>query len=142
MRHIPARLTAKNYALCPALREARERGRLAVAGLILIRQMPGAAKGVMFITLEDESAKANLVVWPAVLAKFRRTNLSASVPSCRGKVQKANGVIHLIIEQVDDLSADLKRTSGLEGAFPLRAGQGDKAWATAAARIVASHHHR
>ena len=82
--------------------------RISIAGLVLVRQMPGSAKGVMFVTLEDESANANLIVWPSVFETNRRAILGATMLGCRGKVQSANGVIHLIVEQVRDLSADLK----------------------------------
>ena len=101
--------------------------RLTVAGIVLVRQMPGSAKGVMFITLEDESANANLIVWPSVFEKNRRTILAATMMGCRGRVQCANGVIHLIVEEVVNLSADLKLISGLDVAFPLAAGRGDEA---------------
>jgi error-prone DNA polymerase len=109
------------------MRDARDGSRLAIAGLILVHQMPGSAKSVMFITLEDESANANLIVWPSVFAKFRRTILSATMLGCRGKVQKANGVIHLIVDEAFNLTSDLKRVSGLDTAFPLQAGRGDEA---------------
>lgn len=66
--------------------------------------MPGSAKGVMFITPEDESANANLIVWPSVFEQNRRAILGATLMGCRGKVQKANGVIHLIVDEVTDLS--------------------------------------
>jgi error-prone DNA polymerase len=89
--------------------------------------MPGSAKGVMFMTLEDESANANIIVWPSVFENNRRTILSASMLGCRGKVQRASGVIHLIVESVSDLTADLKRVSGLDAAFPLVAGRSNEA---------------
>jgi error-prone DNA polymerase len=89
--------------------------------------MPGSAKGVMFITLEDESANANLIVWPSVFEENRRVILGATMLGCRGWVQSANGVIHLIVESVRDLSAHLKTVSGLATAFPLSAGRGDDA---------------
>ena len=57
---------------CATLRTARNGRRISIAGLVLVRQMPGSAKGVMFITLEDESANANLIVWPSVFEKNRR----------------------------------------------------------------------
>jgi len=101
--------------------------RLSLAGLVLVRQMPGSAKGVMFITLEDESANANLIVWPSVFEKNRKTILAATLLGCRGKVQREGDVIHLIVEALADLSADLKRLSGLNALFPLQPGRGDKA---------------
>jgi error-prone DNA polymerase len=121
------RLAHQGYLPCRALRETPDGRRLSIAGLILVRQMPGSAKGVMFITLEDESANANLIVWPSVFEKNRRTILGASMLGCGGRVQKANGVIHLIVEQVTDLSNELKHVSGLETPFPLVSGRGDEA---------------
>ena len=61
--------------------------RISIAGLVLVRQMPGSAKGVMFITLEDESANANLIVWPTVFEQNRRAILGATMLGCRGRVQ-------------------------------------------------------
>jgi error-prone DNA polymerase len=120
-------LTARGYMPCAALRTAANGSRLSLAGLVLVRQMPGSAKGVMFITLEDEGANANLIVWPSVFEQNRRAVLGATLMGCRGKVQKANGVTHLIVEHVSDFSADLKRVSGLGTAFPMVAGRGDEA---------------
>ena len=120
-------LQARGYVPCQSIRSARNGSRISIAGLLLVRQMPGSAKGVMFITLEDESANANLIVWPSVFERNRRTILSASMMGCRGKVQHESGVIHLIVEEVSDLSSELKRISGLDTAFPLVPGRGDEA---------------
>jgi error-prone DNA polymerase len=120
-------LAQQGFAPCRALKETPNGRRLSIAGLVLVRQMPGSAKGVMFITLEDESANANLIVWPTVFEHNRRAILSATMLGCRGWVQSADGVIHLIVESVNDLSAQLKTVSGLAKAFPLSAGRGDDA---------------
>ena len=102
------RLGEQGYQPCSALRTARNGSRISIAGLVLVRQMPGSAKGVMFVTLEDEAANANLIVWPTVFERNRRPILGATMLGCRGKVQHASGVTHLIVEQVSDLSADLR----------------------------------
>jgi error-prone DNA polymerase len=120
-------LQERGYLPCAALRDTPDGRRISIAGLVLVRQMPGSAKGVMFITLEDEAESANLIVWPSVFEKNRRTILSASMLGCRGKVQRANDVIHLIVEQLTDLTADLRTVSGLDDAFPLVPGRGDEA---------------
>ena len=120
-------LDSQGYSPCAALSNVSNGSLISVAGLVLVRQMPGSAKGVMFITLEDESANANLIVWPSVFAKNRRPILAASLLGCHGKVQKANDVIHLVVDRVTDLSAELKRISGLEASFPLQPGRGDEA---------------
>jgi error-prone DNA polymerase len=121
------RLAERGYAPCGTLRTTPDGCRAAIAGLVLVRQMPGSAKGVMFITLEDESANANIIVWPSVLEKNRRAILAVSLLGCEGKVQSANGVIHLVVDHVRDLTAEMKRISGLDTAFPLKAGRGDEA---------------
>jgi DNA polymerase III alpha subunit len=120
-------LADRGYLPCAALRDTPDGRRISIAGLVLVRQMPGSAKGVMFITLEDEAESANLIVWPSVFEKNRRTILSASMLGCRGKVQRASDVIHLIVEQLTDLTADLKTISGLDVPFPLVPGRGDEA---------------
>ena len=58
------------------------------AGIVLVRQMPGSAKGVIFITLEDESGIANLVIWPAIFEKQRRIILSAGMMAVYGRIQR------------------------------------------------------
>ena len=102
-------LNARGYLPCAALRTVRNDARISIAGLVLVRQMPGSAKGVMFVTLEDESANANLIVWPSVFEAHRRIILSATMFGCRGKVQNANGVIHLVVERVADLSGGSRK---------------------------------
>jgi error-prone DNA polymerase len=120
-------LTNKGYKPCSALRTAHHDTRISIAGLVLVRQMPGSAKGVMFVTLEDESANANLIVWPSAFEANRKTILGASMLGCRGKVQHASGVTHLIVQSVFDLSSVLKLVSGLDDSFPLHSGSGDDA---------------
>jgi error-prone DNA polymerase len=127
VRFLRAHLGEKGYQPCTTLKTARNGSRIALAGLVLVRQMPGSAKGVMFITLEDETTNANLIVWPAVFEENRRPILSATMMGCYGKVQHASGVTHLIVERVKDLSAELRRVSGMKDPFPLMAGRGDEA---------------
>ena len=79
----------------------------------------------MFITLEDETANANLIVWPSVFERNRRVILAASMLGCRGKVQRASDVIHLVV--VRDLSSDLRRVADIDAPFPLVPGRGDEA---------------
>ncbi|CAN5452189.1 error-prone DNA polymerase [soil metagenome] len=83
--------------------------KVSVGGLVLIRQRPGTAKGVVFLTLEDETGVANAVVWKDCFDTHRRTVMSASFLVVHGKVQAANGVIHVVAEGFTDLSAELAR---------------------------------
>jgi error-prone DNA polymerase len=112
---------------CRDLREARNGSRLSVSGLVLVRQRPGSAKGVMFITLEDETDIANLIVWPSLFDKLRRTILGAQMMVCRGRVQCASGVIHLIAEHLIDQTELLNSVGGRDASFTLPAGRGDQA---------------
>jgi len=83
--------------------------RVEVAGLVLVRQRPGTASGVIFVTLEDETGVANLVVWPKVFERFRRVVLGAQLMVVRGPVQKEGLVIHVIAERLIDRSDLLRR---------------------------------
>jgi len=81
--------------------------RLAIAGVVLIRQRPGSANGVVFITIEDETGVANLIVWPAILERFRRAALGATLLRCTGKLQREESVIHVVADRLDDLTPRL-----------------------------------
>jgi error-prone DNA polymerase len=80
-----------------------------VAGLVLVRQMPGTANGVVFMTIEDETDNANIIVWPKAFAKNRRTVMTARFLAVRGRLQRAGLVIHVVAERFVDLSAELHR---------------------------------
>ncbi|HZP79774.1 MAG TPA: error-prone DNA polymerase [Pseudolabrys sp.] len=83
--------------------------RVTVAGLVLIRQMPGTANGVVFMTLEDETGIANVIVWPKVFTRNRRTVMTSRFIAVRGKLQRVGLVIHVVAEQFIDLTAELAR---------------------------------
>jgi error-prone DNA polymerase len=92
---------------CQDAMASRDRRWVEAAGIVLVRQRPGSAKGVMFITLEDESGIANLVVWPKVYELNRRTILSANMIAVRGRIQREGEVVHLVVQRVTDLSNNL-----------------------------------
>ena len=85
--------------------------RVKLAGIVLIRQRPGSAKGVCFITVEDELGVANLVIWPKMMEAFRKVIMSARVIDVTGVVQRADGVIHLVAHHLEDRSDALDRLS-------------------------------
>jgi len=101
-------LRRRRIVTCKEAMEARDGRWLEAAGIVLVRQRPGSAKGVMFITLEDESGIANLVVWPQVFEKHRRIILSAGMFAVRGRVQREGEVVHLVAQRLTDLSAELE----------------------------------
>ncbi|MDP8916698.1 MAG: OB-fold nucleic acid binding domain-containing protein, partial [Pseudomonadota bacterium] len=80
-----------------------------LAGLVLIRQRPGTAKGVTFITIEDETGSANLIVWRDRFEADRKTWMTASFILVQGQLQKAHDVVHLVADRVEDLSGELGR---------------------------------
>ncbi|MEO5615497.1 MAG: error-prone DNA polymerase [Cypionkella sp.] len=86
---------------------------LKLAGLVLVRQRPGSAKGVCFITLEDETGVANLVVWPKVMAAFRKVIMTARLMQVTGRLQRdpVSGVTHIVVESLRDRSEVLLRLS-------------------------------
>lgn len=120
-------LAERKISPCAALRVVKNNSRITVSGLVMVRQRPGSAKGVMFITLEDETDIANLIVWPSVFEKHRRAVLGSSMMTCRGKVQAANGVVHLICESITDDTEMLRAIGGLDEAFVKPSGRGDEA---------------
>ncbi len=96
--------------------------RVAVAGLVLVRQRPGTAKGVIFITLEDETGVVNVVVWAKVYEAFRRAVIAGRMLRVTGRLQRENSVTHVVAEKIEDISAMLDRLLPDDGAArPLRA---------------------
>ena len=81
-----------------------EGARVTVAGLVLVRQRPGTAKGVIFITLEDEFDTCNVVVWQKLYQKYRRAVISGRLLRVTGRVQRESGVTHVVAEHVEDIS--------------------------------------
>jgi len=87
--------------------DLRQDATVTVAGLVLVRQRPGTAKGVIFMTLEDETDIANIIVWPKAFEKNRRVVMTARFLAIRGRLQRAGLVIHVVAENFIDLSATL-----------------------------------
>jgi len=75
-----------------------------LAGLVKVRQRPGTASGVIFLTLEDETGQSNIIVWPAVAEQYRREVLNASMIAVLGVTQREGEVSHLIARKIEDLS--------------------------------------
>ena len=85
------------------------RSRAAMAGLVLVRQRPSTAKGTMFLTIEDESGSANVIVRPEVHDRFRRAIRASSAVIVRGRIERRDGVSHLLarsVEGIDDVRAE------------------------------------
>ncbi len=95
-------------------RRSRDR-RVTVAGLVLVRQRPGTASGVIFMTIEDETDIANVIVWPKVFERFRPVVLGARLIAVTGRVQSESGVIHVVSEKLEDLTPMLSALSAEAG---------------------------
>ena len=121
--------TPRGISSTDALTSAKNGDVLILAGLVLVRQRPGTASGVVFVTLEDEFGVANLVVWPAVFEAYRRVVMGARMVGVRGRIQcegeKQYKVIHLVAEEIWDLSAELDSISELD-LFHLTHPRGDE----------------
>src|SRR3569833_3407186 len=111
---------------CAAANAYPDRRRMKVAGLGLVRQRPGSAKGVMFITIEDETGVSNLVIWPSVYEQNRRIIHAAHMLLVEARVQREGQVVHLVVEKLTDLSAELAAISEEDAPFPLPHGRGDE----------------
>jgi error-prone DNA polymerase len=117
-------LRARGMRPCSDLATARDGKWIAIAGMVLVRQRPGSASGVTFITIEDETSVANLIVWPSVFEQQRRVILSAGLLGCHGRVQREGEVIHVIVRKVEDLSDLLRDVEKRGSEQPLPPGQG------------------
>jgi error-prone DNA polymerase len=119
-------LRRRRIVSCAEAMGTRDGTWLEAAGIVLVRQRPGSAKGVMFITLEDETGIANLVVWAKVFEANRRAVLSASLMAVRGRIQREGDVVHLVAQRITDLSAELASVGSRDAAFPAPHGRGDQ----------------
>ena len=99
--------------------------RVSLAGLVLVRQKPGSAKGVCFITIEDEDGVANLVIWPKMFEHYRALIMTARLLVVHGRVQTDGRVIHIVAERLEDGTARLDRLA--QERVPVRAVRGDHA---------------
>ena len=127
MRFLRAHYTAQKFITAEQVRTARDGKRLSIAGLVLIRQRPGSAKGVCFITLEDETGVANMVVWPDVFDRQRKIVMGARLMAVHGIIQRDadDGVIHVVARRLEDHSHMLRLLS--EELMPSTLNQGDGA---------------
>lgn len=119
-------LKRKRIVTCAEAMGARDGRWLWAAGLVLVRQRPGSAKGVMFLTLEDETGIMNAVVWPSLFERQRRVLMTASMMGIHGKIQREGDVVHLVAQRLFDFSGDLASLGERDGAFPLPHGRGDQ----------------
>jgi len=108
-KFLRADLSARNVQPNDALRTIKTGMRVTISGLVTCRQRPGSAKGVVFMTLEDETSVANVIVWPKIFERVRPIVLGARYVSVTGRVQSQSDVIHVVADEIEDLTFLLAR---------------------------------
>jgi error-prone DNA polymerase len=113
MHFLRAHYAARKFVTADQLKDLKDGTRLAIAGVVLIRQRPGTSKGVVFITIEDETGIANLVVWPDVFERQRKIVMGARLMAVHGMVQKDpdSEVIHVVAGRLEDHTGMLSHLS-------------------------------
>ncbi|MBB3763526.1 error-prone DNA polymerase [Sphingomicrobium lutaoense] len=104
-------LDARGFTASADLRKRNFRQSVKVAGVVLIRQRPGSAKGVCFITLEDETGVVNLVIWPDVMEKYRKVIMGARLMEVTGRIEMDDEVLHVIVTRLEDATHRLSELS-------------------------------
>jgi error-prone DNA polymerase len=99
-----ARIAQANILACADLKTIRDGERVSVGGVVLVRQRPGSASGVVFLTIEDETGIANAVIWPKVLERNRVVVMGARLVVVHGRLQRHEDIIHVVADRLDDRS--------------------------------------
>jgi error-prone DNA polymerase len=113
---------SRGFTTADQLKNIRNGQRVSIAGLVLIRQRPGSSKGVIFVTIEDETAVANLVIWPDMFEKQRKIVMGARLMAVRGIVQTDENVVHIVARHLSDDTHMLRHLSEDIMAAPLSRG--------------------
>jgi error-prone DNA polymerase len=108
MEFLRERFASERVVACTEVNQGNDKRRARCAGVVLVRQRPGSAKGVVFMTLEDETGIANIVVWPKVMEQYRKEVMGARLILVEGYIQSSpEGVTHLVAQRMADRSHDL-----------------------------------
>ena len=127
-------LAAARVAQNERLAHTTDGTRVTVAGIALVRQRPGTAGGVIFITLEDETAVANIVVWPKTFERYRQVVMGARLIRVTGKLQREGIVVHVIADHLEDLTHRLHALGGPDFELATRGKSADSAYENNLAR--------
>ncbi|WBO58482.1 hypothetical protein GT370_15035 [Acidocella sp. MX-AZ03] len=113
------RLAAAGAVTCMQTTQARNGTKLRLGGVVIVRQRPGTAKGTVFITIEDETGIANLIVWPSLVQSLRQKILGATLLIAEGRLQRSEeGVTHITVERLADRSGWITGLDGPDAAPP------------------------
>jgi error-prone DNA polymerase len=110
LRFLRAAFSREGVQSCAEATQRRDGAAAKVAGVVLVRQRPGSAAGVVFATIEDETGIANVVIWPAITERYRGVVVGAALLLVHGRIQRSpEGVVHLVADRLEDRSASLRR---------------------------------
>jgi error-prone DNA polymerase len=126
MSFLRAPIASEGILSCADLKRSRDGARLSVAGVVLVRQRPGSAAGVVFMTIEDETGIANAVIWPKVLERERRVVMGARLVVVHGRIQRYEDIIHVVAKRLEDRSAWLRLLDDDAGSLSLPIAQADE----------------
>ena len=118
------RLAARRILSCADLMDMKDGRRVEVAGIVLVRQRPGAGN-VTFVTIEDETGVANIIIWQRLFEAQRRIVLGAAMMAVKGRVQREGEVVHIISDRLEDMTSLLHSVAAMD--FPHRLSPGDGA---------------
>jgi error-prone DNA polymerase len=109
VRFLRRALLRDGVRTCAETMTVRDGTKLRVAGVVLVRQRPGSAGGVVFATIEDETGIANIVIWPSLIEMFRREIVGAALLEIDGRVQRSpEGIVHVVAETLRDRTRELR----------------------------------
>lgn len=109
LRFLRTRLIGEGAMTCAQANNIRNGAAFFTVGVVLVRQRPGSANGVVFVTIEDETGTANVVVWPSVVVTYRSAVLGSALLGVRGRIQRTpEGIVHLVAEHLENRTADLR----------------------------------
>lgn len=126
LQFLRARLDNMRAVTCAQLRGIRDGGYVKIAGAVLVRQRPGSAKGVVFMTIEDETGVANAVIWPKALERFRKVVMASRLIMIHGRVQRHEDIIHVVASRLEDRSDWLMELSDEGGVMRMPIANADE----------------
>lgn len=119
-------LASRSILSCRQANESKDGKYVQAAGMVLVRQRPGSASGVVFVTVEDETGVLNVIVWPKVFEQFRRAVLGSTLMLITGYLQREGEVVHLIARSIVDISHELSSIGDRDESVDVRLSRADE----------------
>ena len=126
MSFLRSDLASRSILSCRQANEPKDGKYVQAAGMVLVRQRPGSASGVVFITVEDETGVLNIIVWPKVFEQFRGAVLGSTLMLITGYLQREGEVVHLIARSIVDLSHELSSIGDMDELVDVRLSRADE----------------